>query len=260
MQTFFNYSHMKIRHIALVSAVLSAFCLTACDPDDYEYHDEYTSSEVEDAYTIVQTDLISASFRVIELAEVFSGYQEIRSEREKALRYVESFFNTRSRVYYEFIAIDRWGRIDLMDDGSFTAKPSNWKSYWIALNTPRELHIQMPQEHSYSASCTSEEGTWKIEAEVRDYYIRMSELTVDLESDRLGSVAIEVTEPLVMPMCNKGKGKLEPVSGKLAVRYKSRYADHSFEVEFQEYGKTFIMKDGTVKELDPAPAYGWNEY
>ena len=79
---------MKTRHKALISALLTAFCLTACEPEEYEYHDEYTSSEVEDAYTIVQNDLISASFRVIELAEVFSGYQEIRSEREKALRYV----------------------------------------------------------------------------------------------------------------------------------------------------------------------------
>ena len=251
---------MKTRHKALISALLTAFCLTACEPEEYEYHDEYTSSEVEDAYTIVQNDLISASFRVIELAEVFSGYQEIRSEREEALRYVESFFNTRRQIYYEFMDIDRWGRITLMDDGSFTAKASNWKYYWIAMNTPRELHIQSPEEHFYSASCTSEEGKWDIEAEIKNFYIKISELTIDVKSDILGSVKIELKEPLEMPMCKNGKGKLEPVSGKIAIKYKSTYANHTFDVEYSEYGKKFIMLDGTVKDVGPAPAYGWNEY
>ena len=69
---------MMIRHTALFSAILAAFCLTACEPEEYEYHDEYTSSAVEDAYAIVQNDLISPSFRVIELAEVFTIYQEDR--------------------------------------------------------------------------------------------------------------------------------------------------------------------------------------
>ena len=102
----FNYNHMKIKHKALMAVLLAAVCLTACEPEEYEYHDEYTSSAVEDAYAIVQNDLISASFRVIELAEVFSGYQEIRSEREKALRYVDGF--QRGRGTRDQIANIHW--------------------------------------------------------------------------------------------------------------------------------------------------------
>ena len=251
---------MMIRHTALFSAILAAFCLTACEPEEYEYHDEYTSSAVEDAYAIVQNDLISPSFRVIELAEVFTIYQEVRSNREVALSHVERYFNTNRQVYYEFMNIDRWGKITLLDDGSFTAKPSNWKSFWIALNTPRELHIQSPEEHHYSASCTSDEGTWNIEAEVKNYYIKISELTVDVKSDTFGSVKIETSEPLEMPICKNGRGKLEPVSGKITIKYKSRHANHTFDVEYNESGKKFIMRDGTVMDVDPAPAYGWNEY
>ena len=256
----FNHSYMKTRLTILTSVLLAAFCLTACEPEEYEYHDEYTSSAVEDAYAIVQNDLISPSFRVIELAEVFTIYQEVRSNREVALSHVERYFNTNRQVYYEFMNIDRWGKITLLDDGSFTAKPSNWKSFWIALNTPRELHIQSPEEHHYSASCTSDEGTWNIEAEVKDYYIKISELTVDVKSDTFGSVKIETSEPLEMPMCKNGRGKLEPVSGKITIKYKSRHANHTFDVEYNESGKKFIMRDGTVMDVDPAPAYGWNEY
>ena len=250
---------MNIRH-AVLSVLLTAFCLTGCNPIEYEYHDEYTSDKVEDAYAIVQNDLISPSFRVIELAEVFSIYQEVRSNREVALSYVERYFNTNRQVYYEFMDIDRWGKITLMDDGSFTAKPSNWKYYWIAMNTPRDLHIQSPQEHFYSGSSTSDKGTWDIEAEVSNYYTKVTDLTIDLDSDAFGTVKIELKEPLEMPMCKNGRGKLEPVSGKITIRYKSKYANHTFEVEYNKNGKKFIMPDGTVKDVDPAPAYGYNEY
>ena len=255
----FSYNHMKIKHKALMAVLLAAVCLTACDKEE-EYHEEYSSIEGEDAYTIVQNDLISTSFRVIELAEVFTGYQEIRSNREMALSFVESYFNTRRQIYYEFMDIDYWGKITLMDDGSFIVKPSYWKNYWIALNTPRELHIQSPQEHIYSAESTSDKGTWNIEAEVSNRYTKIYELTVDLKSDIFGTVKIALNEPLEMPMCKNGKGKLEPVSGKITITYRSNYADHVFEVEYNKNGKKFIMPDGTVKDVDPAPAYGYNEY
>ena len=95
---------------------------------------------------------------------------------------------------------------------------------------------------------------------MKNYYIKISELTVDVKSDAFGSVKIETSEPLEMPMCKNGRGKLEPVSGKITIKYKSRHANHTFDVEYNESGKKFIMRDGTVMDVDPAPAYGWNEY
>ena len=71
---------------------------------------------------------------------------------------------------------------------------------------------------------------------------------------------IETIEPMQMPMCSNGKGKLEPTCGRIRIRYRSSYADKVFEVEFHESGKTFILPDGTTREVEPQKAYGRNEY
>lgn len=234
--------------------------MLSCQEKEYVYHDVYDSDNEEDIYRIMLNDLITPSFRVMELAEVFSGYQEIRSDRETALRYVESHFGTRYYVYYEYMNIYDWGRIDLMDDGSFIATPANWRYYWIASNTPRELQIESPSAHCYTASCTTSTTTWDIEAEVKGERAVISTLTTDMNSDMYGYARMKVLEPLEMPMCSNGRRKVEPTSGKVKIWYRSPNADKIFEVEFHESGKTFTLEDGSTKEVEPEKVNSWKEY
>ncbi len=250
----------KTSPIRFMTVILLAAAMFSCQRIEYEYHDEYTSDKEEDVYRIVQNDLLSASFRLVELTEVFSGYQEIRSDREKALKYVKGFFDTSNYVYYEYMHIHDWGKIYLVEEGIYKATPEYWRSFWIALNTPRQVRIETTAPHCYSFASTEESAVWDIKAEVQDLTVRISELTVSIASDTFGTAAIETIEPMEMPMCSNGKGKLEPTCGRIRIRYRSSYADKVFEVEFHEDGKTFILPDGTTREVEPQKAYGRNEY
>ena len=251
---------------AFISLGCAIFFIASCHLDDpiLDYTDPYETDTEEAVYSIVQNDLISPAFRLVELAEVFSGYQEIRSNRELALSYVEMYFDTKYFVYYEYMTIDRWGNITLELDGSYKAKPDGWTKYWIACNMNREVQITMPQEHSYVATGVADGSVYEFKAEVENSTITMTELHAHYETDLFGKPAhkvdIKVLEPLEMPMCKNGKGKLEPVAGKIEIDYRSRYAKRTFQVEFHPTNKTIILRDGTTRDVDPEPAYGRNEY
>ena len=250
----------------LESLGCSMLLFTSCHHDDtlHEYKDIYMIDTEEAVYSLVQNDLLSPSFRLVELAEVFSGYQEIRSDREAALDYVYGYFNTRNYVYYEFMSIYNWGRINLEFDGSYKAKPDYWKYYWIAGNMNREVHITMSQKHSYEAEGLADDAVYDFKASVENSTITMTELHAHYETDYFGKprhkADIKVLEPLEMPMCQNGKGKLEPVAGKIEIDYRSRYARRNFQVEFHQSNKTIILPDGTTREADPEQAPGHNEY
>ena len=254
---------MRIRPAILITVISLLGTAFTCEDDhiDMYIHDANTEESV---YSIVQTDLLSPSFRMIELAEVFSGYQKIRSEREKALRYVEGFFNTRYNIFYEYMHIDYWGQINLVSEYLYTATPDNWVAHWIALNMHREVTIQSPEEHVFVASSTSEKDIWDIKAEVADYVINMTDLHAFYETDIFGRpthmAEIEIIESLKMPMCRLGKGKLEPTAGRISISYRSDEATKAFEVEFHENSKTFYLPDGSSRTVDPEPTYHRSEY
>lgn len=240
---------MKLKAILLTAAAVLAL---SCEYE-YVYDDDIHNSDKEtDIYKIVHTDMISASFRIIELAEVFSIYQEVRSNRELALNHVEKYFGTQNSVYYEFMSIYEWGQVKLLQNGTYTAIPSNWKSYWIALNTPREVHIEIPQEHHYTVSNITNKNIWKIEASVEDSKtITISHLHAKAHSDYFGTAEVKLLEDLMMPMCKNGYRKLEPVSGKIQISYETENFSKSFQVEYHESGKTFTMENGTTIEVEP---------
>ena len=240
--------------------------LVSCDRNYKEeiYQDSYTIDTEEAVYSIVQNDLITPSFRLLELAEVYTGYQMIRSDREKALEYVAEYLGGQSRVYYEYMYIDRWGKISLNLDGSFTAYPNNWKSCWIACNMDRTVMIESPQEHVYSASGISEDAIYNFNGSINDDTVRITNLHASYATDKFGnpihSVELDVIEPMTAPMCKEGMAKLEPVSGKVQIKYRSKYANRTFQVEFHETYKTIILPDGTTRNAEPEEAHGWNEY
>lgn len=251
-----------ILSIAISVSLTMASCHGNTDDEIYQY---ITSIDTEEAvYSIVQNDLLSPSFRIIELAEVFSGYQEIRSNREQALDYVYDFIGTRNQIYYEFMDIDRWGRIDFNIDGTYTVDPNYWKAYWIGCNMDRTVKIEMPMDHSYNASGTAENSTYEFSAEITEDIITMSALHASYSTDLFGNpthfIKLDLLEPLQMPMCRNGKGKLEPTDGKIQIDYQSRSARRTFQVEFHETYKTIILPDGSTRDAEPEKAYGWNEY
>lgn len=256
---------MKRLYTILSVAASVMLTMASCyGPDDYIYQDPASIDTEEAVYSVVQNDLLSPSFRIIELAEVFSGYQEIRSNREQALDYVYDFLGTKYRIYYEFMDIDRWGRIDLNSDGTYTVKPDYWKYYWIACNMNRTVQIEMPVDHAYNASGMAENSQYDFSADVADNTITMSELHVSYTTDLFGKpihfVKLDILEPLQMPMCKNGKGKLEPVAGKIQIDYQSKDARRTFQVEFHETDKTIILPDGSTRVVEPEEAHGWNEY
>ena len=262
---------MKIKPVHIIGAVITMLVATACpQKEDGEKYvpipDPYTIDTEEAVYKIVWNDLISPSFRTIELAEVFSGYQEIRSDREKALNYVESYFdNSNKSVYYEYMDVYHWGRIDLMSDGSFTVVPANRHRYWIHLNIGNKLAVSMPQAHTYEATSLSEKGAvWNISATIEDSVITMTNLEVHYEDYLWGKndhlVKIEFVEPMTMPVCSDGKFKMEPVSGAVRIKYRSENAEKTFRVIYHEDGKTFRLPDSTEKDVEPETPRGGYEY
>ena len=253
----------SLKFILSLGCFLSLFISCYREPID-EYKDPSEIDTEEAVYTVVQNDLLSPAFRIVELAEVFSGYQKIRSNREAALNYVYGYFETRNYVYYEYMSIDRWGKVSLEMDGSYKAKPDYWKYYWIACNMNRQVHITMPQEHYYEAKGLADDATYEFKANVENSTITMTELHGHYETDLFGNprhtADVKILEPLQMPMCKDGKGKLEPVTGKIEIDYRSRHARRSFQVEFNQSNKTIILPDGTRRDADPEPGYGRNEY
>lgn len=255
---------MYMKRILILASVF--FFVTSCYHDEpisaYKDVDEIDTEEA--VYSVVRNDLLSPAFRLVELAEVFTGYQKIRSDREAALSYVYGYFNTRNYVYYEYMAIDRWGTVRMESDGSYKAEPDYWKYYWIACNMCREVHMTMPQEHSYVARGLAEDAVYEFKADIENSTVTMTEFHAHYETDLFGKprhrADIKILEPLEMPMCNNGKGKLEPVAGKIEIDYCSRYAKRTFQVEFHPSNKTIILPDGTTRDADPEPAYGRNEY
>lgn len=247
---------MKLKAILLAAVAVMAL---SCRKHDV-YNDKTDPENEEEIYQIVLNDVISASFRITELAEVFSIYQGIRSDRELALSHVGKYFGTTSSVYYEYMSVYDWGTINLLDDGTYTATPSNWRNFWIARHTPREVHIEMPQEHQYIAASISEDVTWNIEAAVEDSRtITISGLDFKTRDDLYGTVEVKLTEPMEMPMCRNGQRKLEPTSGRVKITYRAKSISRTFEVGFHEEGKTFHLQGNRTLEVGPEPTYR-NEY
>lgn len=203
---------MKLKTILL--AVVT-FAVLSCNKYDI-YVDKIDTENEEEIYQIVHNDVIASSFRITELAEVFSIYQGVSSNRDVALSHVAKYLGETYSVYYEYMTNYEWGTIKLLQDGTYTATSSNWKQYWIARNTPREVHIEMPQEHQYIATSTSEDATWNIEASVEDSKtITISGLDFKASDSLYGTVEVELIEPMKMPMCRNGQRKLEPTSGRV---------------------------------------------
>ena len=256
-----------MKHLGIVIALTSlTMSMISCDRDfENEIYQDASMIDTEEAvYTVVQNDLLSPAFRLIELAEVFTGYQEIRSDRSKALEYVKGFFGSSNWVYYEYMSFDRWGKINLNFDGSYTAYPKYWKAFWIGCNMDRTVQIVSPQDHQYDATGTAEDSIYDFNGSVLDGTITMSALHASYSTELFGTpefrAELEIIESLEMPMCKDGKGKLEPVSGKIRIDYRTRYAKRAFEVEFHDTYKTIILADGTTRDAEPEKAYGWNEY
>lgn len=254
----------RLCKILLIACVI--FINASCHRDEpiFVYKDVYEIDTEEAVYTVVRNDLLSPAFRIVELAEVFSGYQKVRSDREVALDFVHGYFDTKYYVYYEYMQIDRWGKVNLEFDGSYTVEPSYWRYYWIACNMNRRVHITMPQEHCYEAVGIADDSVYEFCADVVNSTITMNELHACYETDLFGSpkhkAHIKILEPLEMPMCKNGKGKLEPVAGKIEIDYCSRYAKRTFQVEFNPTNKTIILPDGNTRYADPDPTPGRNEY
>lgn len=247
--------------ITLVGIIITAF--TSCK-ETYEdlYQDPSEQDTEEAAYSIVLNDLLSPAFRLIELAEIYTGYQEIRSDREQALEYIKGYLGTQNWVYYEYMDIDRWGKIELNNDGSFTAKPDYWRYYWIAGNLDLSVNIQSPEVHIYIATSTGKDNTYSFTAKVEDGTITMTDLSAyfKMEIYRTSYAKLDILEPLEMPMCKNGKRKLEPISGKIKIDYSSSAATKKFKVEFHESNKTFILHNGTSRLVESEKTYGHNEY
>lgn len=253
---FKTYTDMKLK--AIILAVLTVTVLSC---ERHEVHIDKVDPENEEGiYQIVLNDVISASFRITELAEVFSIYQGVRSDRELALSHVGKYFGTTNSVYYEYMSVYDWGTINLLDDGTYTASPSNWRSFWIAIHTPREVHIEIPQEHQYIAASISEDMTWNIEASVEDSgTTTISGLDFKARNDDYGTVEVKLKEPMQMPMCRSGHRKLEPTSGRVKITYRTTSFSKTFEVGFHQDGKTFFLQGNKTLEVGPEPTYR-NEY
>lgn len=244
-------------------AVILITAAISCQKRNEVYDPDPSMQDTEEAaYSIVLNDLLSPAFRLIELAEVYSGYQEIRSNRAQALAYVKGYLGTELWVYYEYMDIDHWGKIELNDDGSFTAKPDYWKYYWIAGNLDTSVNIQSPEAHTYVATSTGKDNTYSFTAKVEDGTITMTDLSAyfKMEMYRLSYAKLDILEPLEMPMCKNGKRKLEPVSGVIQIDYSSSTAKRKFKVEFQESNKTFILHNGTSRLVEPEKTYNRNDY
>lgn len=236
-----------------VAVILIATAISCKEKYEDTYQDPTKIDSEEAVYSIVLNDLLSPAFRIIELAEVYSGYQEIRSNRTQALEYIKGYLGSQNWVYYEYMDIDRWGKIELNDDGTFTAKPDFWRSYWIASNLDLRVNIESLEAHSYIAKSISTDNTYSFTAKLKDDTITMSNLSADfrMEAYRTSYAKLDIIEPLEMPMCKNGIRKLEPVSGIIKIDYSSSAATRVFKVEFHETNKTIILPDDTRRLAEP---------
>ena len=230
----------------------------------------YDDSDVlqEPAYMVVcntYEDCISEIFKVAEISDFFSRYQEIRSDREAALELARSYFSyliTSDDLYYEEAVVSGWGRIVLNGDGSFTVYTRHF--FWSGHYGGRTFtyHVTPSGGRTYSLALEETDGDidLHINAEVScdDDWVTLENCSVLYTPGQKDGYAISSVKdsPVRRVMVDAGQEVYQASSGSLSYSY---CLDGSETDDFiLSFGDLYvsIRRDGRVAKCKPLASYG----
>ncbi|MBO8447992.1 MAG: hypothetical protein IAC29_01810 [Bacteroidetes bacterium] len=232
----------------------------------------YDDSEVlqEPAYMVVCStyeDCISEIFKVAELADFFSLYQDIRSDREAAMELAESYFPywiNEDNLYYEEADVSGWGRIVLEEDGSFSVFTDHgfWGDRYLQGTGEFRYVVTETGERSFSVELSGTDTglDLSISAVVTcdDDWVTVESCSVSYMPSSTGGYTVSSVEgaPVKKVTIASGQDVYQASSGSLAYSY---CLDGTVTDDFTlSFGDQYvaILRDGRVAKCRPLQSYG----
>lgn len=205
-------------------AVLTAFVASLCGCTIYS-DEMYPEDPAADAFRSVYSETVDRFFRMTELCDFFSAYQEIKSDADAGLALAESYFG--DNVYYlvyDRLSVTGWGVLGLSDDGSF-----------LVGDSAVELWPVIPVgDRTYVSDIVTASGSHSFRSSVRDGKVVLEALSVEYVAADGVKVSLELISPVSRDMCSCGQAPLWPDAGALEVMFSGQGADDFFTVRFED--------------------------
>ena len=177
-------------------------------------------------------------FRTAEMADFFSAYQLVRSDREASLALWEDYFGDRYVVLYyeEALPYEPWGKIAVTEtEHTYLVNFGGW-------NSISEYLVSVDGETFSVAAFVGEEEQYKAEMSVTGGVVSVNSLSV-VSDDGFGTtVTMEVLEPVSVTRCSHGEYETFPSSGAISYVLHGK-VDDEFVVRYDGNG-CVIERDG----------------
>lgn len=239
-----NINMMRImrktyRYIVMAAASL---CLMSCKIyDDKEYVQEPGYIVAQDTYRAYVNEL----FMVAELADFFSGYQELREDREAAEAFAESYFGISldwdSCLFYEYADIPGHGSISLEDDGTFSVDMYR-HSYYLDGGVRNGIYSVTDDGRAFRITLRYEDGEGSVPT---DTDVLTAGATVRCEDGWIVMDECSIACPFQAYSCS-----ISSVSGKPARRRSVSVSDTAYQASEGCLHYVYSEPDGFTDEFD----------
>lgn len=178
----------------------------------YSEKDEYVAPEFSIA-SYAYDKHIEDIFRSTELYLFFSGYQDIRENREESMKMMESYFGEDAgELYYEMADIYSWGTISLTDtEGEYLYQTNR---YFYGYDKEKTL-ISSDGENIVLNGYRNDEPVFRAEVLADGKRMKISSLELSFADDCGTTVSVSISEPLGMDICSEGNHAYFPDTGSL---------------------------------------------
>lgn len=231
--------------IRLFSALAAALFFCGCTRDA-----AYIENVDDPGYDIFSRTYewhVNNLFRCAELADFYSRYNDIRTDRAESEALADSFFGDRwTDLYYEKVSVYMVGTMRMTGEGQYEFDPvfvPDWRDTSFVMKVNVEDGV-------IGVACDSE--TFKAEASMRveNSTVYMDSLT-SLYRDASGSEMEICTDgdsgEISLPECTSERIVYVPEAGELAVKVTgARKVRDAFRIVF-EPGRTGVERNGEIK-------------
>lgn len=260
-----------MKKISVVFAALAALCALSCDPYVYQPED----ADMDPQYIVatrIYSELIGDCLYAGETADVYSRYQEIRSDREAAKSFVEGYYGYVYELFYDYMRVG--GVYAAYDElsGEYTFQLSH---YFQCLSYNPYYHAEEVSDGHFDFSCDKDGSssynkfTKSFSTCVEGETVVVSDFKMDYtKSDEGFSVEVSMPEgtSLRSPMIKDRRHKHYPAEGVLEIKFipQRRPCEFcynysipaSYELKMTFHGDKFLLEDenGYSKEYEAKPA------
>lgn len=179
-------------------------------------------------------------FRVVEMADFFSAYQLIRSDRDASLALWREYFgNCSVSLYYEEASLGiPWGDIRVTgSEDTYLVSLETWGFF-------ENDYLVTVHDGSFTVSvCKNDEVLYVAEMSVAEGVVYVNSLNMVSDDGAGTEVAMKVVEPVAVSRCQEGAYAVYPEAGAISYVVRGKVNDE-FVVRYDGNG-CVIERDGT---------------